>query len=150
MRRRAEAVFWSLVVVFVLLVIGTIDITARLAREQPLVAAGMAVTAAVLSWWLWRCLLGWMRARRGDDATLTSVGGAVWSGAIAIVGIANAGAAVVLIALAVDGSAESRERIAAAGDLLTVASNVWVLLYYRVARRWNGRRVPHRPAAAGP
>ncbi len=146
---RAEAVFWSLVVVFALLVVGTADITARLAGAEPLIAAGTAVTSAVLAWWLVRCLVGWVRARRGDDATLASVGGAAWTGAVMVLAAANAAAAIVLVVLALDGTAESRERAAAAVDLLTVASNVWVLLYYRVARRWNGRRVPHRRGTGG-
>ena len=103
-------------------------------------ATGVAVTAAILAWWLGGCLVGWWRARRGDDATLASRGGARWWGGILALLAANVGAGLALGLMAADGALPSEERLSAGLDLLTVASNLWVLMYYRVPRRWDGRR----------
>lgn len=136
-----------LVALFVALIAGTVDVARRLwDRGDVLTTVGMAGTAAVLAWWLWRCVSGWWRSRRGDDGSLASTGGLAWTVAIVALAAANVAAAAVLVSIAVDAGEGRPDRLSAAVDLLTVASNLWVLLYYRVPRAWNGRRAAHRPS----
>ncbi|MDN4482238.1 hypothetical protein [Demequina lignilytica] len=94
---------------------------------------------AALGYWLLRCLLGWWRARRGDDATVASHGGTAWTFVIVLLVIPNVAGIVLLVADAVHADvAEARARSWL--DVLTLASNIWVLVYYAARRRWDGRR----------
>lgn len=139
---RRQATFWVLVVLFVLLIAGSIDVASRLwSRGDVSISAGVGFTAGLMAGWLLRCLRGWARARRGDDAGVVSDGGIAWTVVVILLVVANVAAAVVLGSIAADGGVATNGRAAAAVDILTVASNAWVLLYYRVPRRWDGRRV---------
>ncbi len=161
--------FWILVALFVLLIVGTVDIAARLwARDLTLCVApcdagafdglallawylsmnGLIVMAGVLGYWLARCLLGWWRARRGDDATLASHGGAGWLLVIGLLLAVNLAAIALLVADALN-AADAAGRAQSWLDVLTLVSNVWVLVYYARRRRWDGSPVP-RTLTPGP
>lgn len=150
-----------LVTLFVLLIVGTVDIAARLwAGDLTLCAApcdagafdglallawylsmnGLIPMAGVLGYWLARCLLGRWRARRGDDATVASHGGGGWTLAIVILAGVNIAGLALLVTDALHATSAS-SRAASWLDVVTLASNVWVLVYYAARRRWDGRRV---------
>jgi hypothetical protein len=101
---------------------------------------GLILTAGVLTYWLTRALVGWWRARRGDRATVGSHGGRGWGLAIVLLVAANLAGAALLVADAVH-AVTARQRAISGVDVATLASNVWVLLYYARRRRWDGRRL---------
>ena len=157
---RAGVRFWILVALFLLLIVGTLDIAIRLWSGDLevcgaacgggildllawlawyLAANGLILTAGVLVYWLARCLLGWWRSRRRDDGTVASHGGGGWILAIVLLLGANAAGAALLVADALH-AAVPADAARSWVDVITLASNAWVLAYYARRRRWDGRR----------
>ncbi|MDN4486897.1 hypothetical protein QQX10_01815 [Demequina sp. SYSU T00039] len=98
---------------------------------------GLIPMTGVLSYWLVRCVVGWWRARRGDDATVASHGGGGWLLAIVLLLVVNLAGIALLVADALhaeDVAGRARSWL----DVVTLASNVWVLVYYARRRRWDG------------
>ncbi len=102
-------------------------------------ALAFAPTVLALALWLLRSVQGWRRSRHGESTDLVSPGTPGSRAACHALAWANAVVAAALLVVAV---ADVLDPVRTWSAIACAASNVWVALYYRSARRWDGRAVP--------
>ncbi|MDN4472616.1 hypothetical protein [Demequina zhanjiangensis] len=112
-----------------------------------LLALCLTPTVLGLAALLVRSLRGWTLARRDDPGYLASPGTAGWRAVAVALALANTLALVPFLVVA---SAGPLDPVRSWSAVACAVSNVWVCLYYRPARRWDGARAPDAGARVTP